>query len=209
MQFFAMKKQARASQYMNGQPNSIYTEVFPDEDFGASGYWFWLKSAGAHGFDVKAFDRNNIYIRSTELTWSDNATFKRFNHDLPIAPRCLAPGVAGAEIQIADTDFQYFAACNPYKSSNLANAVTNLDAPLVMDAGGNLGQQSTRVLHYRYHCDGAFQNCVDEEQFFLAKGFGLWQWKHFQSGGLVKSALMNDLETGSPTATLPCPQSYQ
>ena len=144
-----MKKRSRASQYMKGQPNSIYTEVFPDEDFGASGYWFWLKSAGAHGFDVKAFDQTNIYIRSTELTWNDNTTFKRFNHDLPIAPRCLAPGAASAEIQIADTKFQYFGSCNPYKSSNLANAVTNLDAPAVMDTGSNLGQQATRVLHYR------------------------------------------------------------
>jgi hypothetical protein len=209
MQYFAMNKQARASQFMKGQPNSIYTEIFPDEDFGDSGYWFWLKSAGAHGFDVKAFDRTNVYIRSTELTWNDNTTFKRFNHDLPIAPRCVAPGAAGAEIQIADTNFHYFASCNPYKSSNLASATTTLDASVPMDVGGNVGEQSTRVLHYRYHCDNTFQNCVDEEQFFLAKGFGLWQWKHFQSGGLLKSALMDDLEAGSPTATLPCPQSYQ
>jgi len=31
---------------------------FPDEDFAASGDWFWLKSAGAHPYDVKAFDQN-------------------------------------------------------------------------------------------------------------------------------------------------------
>lgn len=63
MQYFALNKQARASQYMKGQPNSIYTEVFPNQDFAASGYWFWLKSVGAHGFDVKAFDQTNVYIR--------------------------------------------------------------------------------------------------------------------------------------------------
>jgi len=210
MEFFALNQQARASQFMNGLPNPIYTEVFPDEDFAASGYWFWLKSASAHGFDVKAFDQNNIYIRSTELTWTDNTTFKRFNQDLPIAPRCLAPDAAGPEIQIADTEFQYFASCNPYKSSNLASALTNLDAPVVMDTGGNVGQQSTRVLHYRYNCDVTYQNCADEEQYFLAKGHGIWQWKHFRAGGLVNSALMNNLVAGTPTATtLPCPQSYQ
>jgi hypothetical protein len=209
MEFFALNKQARAGQFMNGQPNPIYTEVFPDEDFAANGYWFWLKSAGAHGFDVKAFDQNYVYIRSTELTWTDNTTFKRFNHDLPIAPRCLAPDAAGPEIQSADTEFQYFASCSPYKASNLASAVTNLDAPRVMDTGGNIGQQSTRVLHYRYNCDSAYQNCVDEEQYYLAKPYGIWQWKHYRSGGLVNSALMNNLMAGTPTATLPCSQSYQ
>lgn len=209
MQFFAMNKQARASQFMNGQPNPIYTQVFPDEDFASSGYWFWLKSVSAHGFDVKAFDQNNIYIRSTELTWTDNTTFKRFNQDLPIAPRCLAAGAAGPEIQIADTEFQYFASCSPYKSSNLASAVTNLDGPVDIDTGGNIGQQSTRVLHYRYNCDSTYQNCMDEEQYFLAKGYGIWQWKHYRAGALVNSALMNNLAAGTPTATLPCPQSYQ
>ena len=76
---------------------------------------------------------------STELTWNDNTTFKRFNHDLPIAPRCLAPGAAGAEIQIANTEFQYFASCNSYKPSKLASATTTLDAPVLMDLGGNIG----------------------------------------------------------------------
>jgi len=209
MQYFAMKKQNRQNEFMNGQPNPVYTEVFPDQDFAASGYWFWLKSASAHGFDVKAFDQNYVYIRSTELTWTDNATFKRFIHDLPIAPRCLAPDAAGPEIQVADTTFQYFSGCSPYKSATLATAVTDLDAPVVMDTGGNLGQQPTRVLHYRYHCDSAYQSCGDEEQFFLSNGCGLWQRRHYQSGGLLKTSLMNDIASGTPIATLPCPQSYQ
>ena len=183
MQYFAMNKQARASQFMKGQPNSIYTEVFPDEDFGASGYWFWLKSAGAHGFDVKAFDRTYIYIRSTELTWNDNTTFKRFNHDLPIAPRCVAPGAAGAEIQIADTNFQYFASCAPYKSSNLANATTTLDAPVPMDVGGNVGEQSTRVLHYRYHCDSTFRTAWTRNNFSWRRASAFGSGSIFNQAG--------------------------
>ena len=75
---------------MSGKPNPLYTEVFPSEDFAAAGYWFWLKSPKAHGFDVKAFDPDHIYMRSTELQWEDNRTFKRFVHDLPIAARCVS-----------------------------------------------------------------------------------------------------------------------
>ena len=80
---------------MSGKPNSIYTEVFPNEDFAAAGYWFWLKSSKAHGFDVKAFDPDHVYMRSTELKWEDNRTFKRFVHDLPIAARCVTEGEPG------------------------------------------------------------------------------------------------------------------
>ena len=209
MPYFAMSKQNRDVQFLNGQQNPIYTEVFPDEDFAASGYWFWLKSAGAHGFDVKAFDQNYVYIRSTELVWSDNTTFKRFVNDLPIAARCVPPDGPGPEIEVADTSFQYFSSCNPYKSSNLGTALNDLDAPAPMDTGANLGQLSTRVLHYRYNCDNAFHNCINEEQFFLASGYGLWQWKHYQNGILVNSTLINDIELGAASGTLPCTESYQ
>lgn len=209
MSYFAMSQQRREQQFMSGNPNPIYTKVFPGQDFAASGYWFWLKSAEAHGFDVKAFDSNYVYIRSTELTWSDNTTFKRFVHDLPIAARCVAPDAAGPDIPVADTTFQYFAACSPYKSSQLGTAFNSLDAPVSMDTGGNVGSVPTRVLHYRYHCDSSYQNCGDEEQFFLGSGYGLWQWKHYQNGALVGSALMNDIESGVPTETLPCAGSYQ
>ena len=209
MQYFAMDKQSRETQFMNGQPNAIYTEVFPDQDFAPSGYWLWIKSASAHGFDVKSFDENYVYMRSTELTWSDNTTFKRFVHDLPIAARCVALNQPGPELQEPDTNFQYFSSCQPYKSSHLGTAVNDLDVPQLMDTGGNIGQVTTRVFHYHYDCDSSFQNCVNEEQFFLGKGIGEWQWKHYQNGAFVKSELANSMATGVPTATLPCPHSYQ
>jgi hypothetical protein len=209
MQYFAMSRQTRQTQFMSGQPNPIYTEVFPDQDFARSGYWFWLKSASAHGFDVKSFDQNYVYMRSTELTWTDNTTFKRFIRDLPIAARCVAANQPGNELQEPATNFQYFSSCQPYKSSNLGTAVNDLDAPALMHTGGDTGQVMTRILHYHYNCDANFQNCVNEEQFFLGKDIGEWQWKHYQNGTLVKSELANNLATGAPTATLPCTQSFE
>jgi hypothetical protein len=208
MKYFAMAQSRRANQYMKGSANSIYTEVVPDTDFDAYGYWFWLKSASGHGFDVKAYNPERIFMRSTELTWTDNTSFKRFQQDLPIAERCVPHGQPGHEIRTPHTEFSYYKSCKPYKSSNLGTAVNNLDAPQLIDVGGSLGQQWTRVLHYRYNCDGRFENCADEEQFFLANGYGLWQWKHFKNGSLVKSTLMNELGTGTATKGLPCPESY-
>jgi len=209
LQYFVMSRQNRDSQFMSGQPNPIYTEVFPDEDFATGGYWFWLKSSKAHGFDVKSFDQSYVYIRSTELTWTDNTTFKRFDHDLPIAPRCVASGAGGPSTQVADTSFQYFSSCMPFKSGRLGTSTSHLDPPIAMDTGGNVGPVETRVLHYQYNCDSSYQNCGDEEQFFLGKGYGLWQWNHYQKGVLIKSSEMNDIVPGRPTGTLPCPQSYE
>lgn len=209
MKYFVMSKERRAHHFMDGQPNPIYTQTFPERDFADTGYWFWLKSKKAHGFDVKSFDNERIYMRSTELEWKDNRTFKRFVHDLPISARCVAEGERGPEIKVRDTSFQYFSDCRPYKTSSVGTAVNTLDAPEEMDTGGNIGRVWTRVLHYHYDCDKDFNHCKDEEQFFLANGYGLWQWRHFKRGELVKTALMSDVDEGKASDTLSCPESYR
>jgi hypothetical protein len=148
-------------------------------------------------------------MRSTELMWKDNTSFKRFERDLPIAARCVPEGEAGPEIKVSDTRFVYYSYCRSYKSSTLGTAVNDLDAPQQMDIGGNIGAAWTRVLHYHYNCDKNYQNCRDEEQFYLANGYDLWQWKHYHNDQLVKTALMNDLQQGRPNETLPCTESYR
>jgi hypothetical protein len=209
MKYFAMEKSKRKQQFMHGAANSIYTQVFPDEDFAQQGHWFWLKSAAGNGFDVKAFDSEHVYMRATELTWTDSSTFKRFVNDLPIAERCVPEGKAGVEIKVWDTRFQYYASCRAYKTSDLGTAVNTLDAPALMNVGGNVGQVWTRVLHYRYNCGTNFKNCSDEEQFYLANGYGIWQWKHYRGGALVKTTLENDLQNGEGSGGLPCKTAYE
>jgi hypothetical protein len=209
IKYFAMDRARRADHFMDGKPNPIYTQVFPDADFAAQGYWFWLKSPKAHGFDVKSFDEKYVYMRSTELEWKDNTSFKRFEHDLPIAERCVAEGEAGRQIKVSNTRFQYFSSCRAYKSSSLGTAVNILDAPTQTEVAGNIGKLWTRVLHYHYNCDPNFSNCKDEEQFYLGNGYGLWQWRHLKNGEEVKSALINVLREGQPAATLTCQQSYR
>ena len=81
MKYFVMNKSRRSQHYLMGSTNSVYTQVFPNEDFAPQGYWFWIKSPKAHGFDVKVFDRDHVYMRATELIWTDNTTFKRFTRD--------------------------------------------------------------------------------------------------------------------------------
>lgn len=209
MKYFVMDQQRRPNQFMSGSPNPIFTELYPNQDFSTSGYWFWLKSASAHGFDVKAFDSSYVYMRSTELNWADNSSFKRFAQDLPISARCVTAGRPGPTIKVAKTTFNFYHSCSMYKSSNLGTAVNDLDAPVLLNAGGNVGYAWTRVLHYHYDCNSNYQSCSDEEQFFLANGYGLWQWRHYRNGSLVGSAVMNTLKSGAAYQTLPCRNSYQ
>lgn len=209
MKYFALSAQKRPGQFMSGSPNPIYTEVAPNQDFATSGHWFWLKSPTAHGFDVKAFDTKYVYMRATELNWTDNTSFKRFVYDLPIAARCIPSGKPGPAIKVANTTFKYYQSCVAYKSSTLGTSVNTIDAPVLMNAGGNIGQIWTRVLHYHYDCNSSYQSCADEEQFYLGSGYGLWQWKHLRGGVLQQSALMNKLTAGTATGTLPCTDSYQ
>jgi hypothetical protein len=209
MKYFVMSEADRANHFMSGTTNPIYTDVFPNEDFAETGYWFWLKSATANGFDVKAFNKNYIFMRSTELIWTNNTTFKRFVNDLRISARCVTEGEAGPDIEVRDTHFQYYSSCESYKESELGTSVNSLDAPVLMDTGGNIGQVWTRVLHYRYNCNSDFQQCADEEQFYLANGYGEWQWLHYHDGVLVNSTLINNEETGSTDSTLPCADSYE
>jgi len=204
-----MSNDRRATPFVDGKPDPIHPKEFPDQDFASTGYWFWLKSPKAHGFDVKAFDEERVYMRSTELEWKDNRTFKRFVRDLPIAARCVTEGRPGPEIKAPDTTFHYFSSCRPYKVSTVGTAFNDLDAPAEMDAGGNIGHVWTRVLHYHYNCDKNFDHCKDEEQFYLANGYGLWQWKHSKQGSLAKVALMNDIERSTAIETLACSESYQ
>ena len=82
--------------------------------------------------------------------------------------------------------------------------MNDLDAPQQLDAGGDLGTLWTRILHYHYNCDKHFEHCEDEEQFYLANGYGIWQWEHFRNGELVKQSLMNNMRLGRAEDTLRC-----
>lgn len=208
MKYFAMSDQRRPIEFLTGA-NAIYTQVFPNQDFAASGYFLWLKSPTANGFDVKSFDDKYVYDRATELVWSDNTTYKRFVHDLPLSPRCVSSGKAAPAVPVSQTAFTFYSHCAAYKTSTLGTSINTLDAPALMDTGGNFGKISTRLLHYRYNCDSNYQNCGDEEQFFLGNGYGLWEWRHFSHGTLVQTSMINQLHSGTANGTLPCVGSYQ
>src|SRR5215831_5510316 len=105
MQYFVMRKDLRENHYLSGEANPSYTKIFPDVDFAPTGYWFWLKSSEAHGFDIKTFDEKYIYIRGTELNWKDNTTFKRKEQDTPLTMRCIPVNGASPPLRVSNARF--------------------------------------------------------------------------------------------------------
>src|SRR5947208_15765792 len=50
MQYFVMRKDLRENHYLSGEAKPSYTRIFPDVDFAATGYLFFLKIPEAPGF---------------------------------------------------------------------------------------------------------------------------------------------------------------
>jgi len=100
LNYFVMAYPNRVDQHMApGNANPIYSSIVPDyanNNYGSSGYFIWTKSPNGYPWDVKTFDYNYIYDRSTELNWNDPTSFKRFNRDLAMSQRCLRTDQAGA-----------------------------------------------------------------------------------------------------------------
>lgn len=218
MNYFTMGDPARLNYFMApGNANPIYTSIFPDlgANFAATGYFVWTKSSIGYPWDIKYFDQNFVYDRTTELSWTDPTTFRRFDSDLPMSQRCVRIGKAGATIKIASTSSNYssYANCQRSTTQNLGYIVNSISAPVSVNTNGNLGTVSTRYFTYKYSCDSNYGNCAYKEVFSLGYQVGLYDWKYYTSQAgkfvLAQESIINQLTSGAATPYLPCSTSYQ
>ena len=218
MNYFVMAYPARVDSYMApGNANPIYTSIIPDDatnNYAASGYFIWTKSAAGYPWDIKTFDGRYIYDRATELGWDDPTSFKRFDTDLPMSARCVRIGKPGATIKVSasGTTYQSFAQCEPFLRQPLGNVINTISAPAAVNLG-NVGLVATRYFTYKYSCNQNYAACQFMEVFSLAYGIGLYDWKYYvsQKGKFVlkSESVIDDLQGGQTTPSLPCVNSYQ
>jgi hypothetical protein len=217
LDYFVMAYPARTTNFMGpGNANPVYSTVVPElgATFPESGYFVWTKSSAGYPWDVKTFDENYIYDRTTELIWTDPTSFKRFTVDLPLSHRCLAP-TAGATIKTlsANSNYSSYTNCQSYLTQNLAYVKTTITPPGLVQTDGNLGVVQTRELRYQYGCDSKYGNCSDMEVFSMGFLIGLYEWQHYQNENstwtLVQESNINEYDSGSVTPYLPCTNSYQ
>ncbi len=217
MNYFTMGYPNRLTNNMGpGTANPIFTNVVPDlgENFATSGYFLWTKSPAGYPWDVKTFDQQFIYDRTTELSWTDPTTFKGFDIDLPMSTRCV-PLQSAVVIKIpsANTNYTSYANCLPTLTQNLGYVLNRISVPNLVNTGGNLGTIQTRFFTYRYSCDLKYQNCLYQEVFSLGYQMGLYDWRYYQNKSgifkMVARSKINQFSSGSATPYLPCVSSYQ
>lgn len=217
MNYFTMAYPNRLANYMGpGNANPIYTTITPDlgSSFATTGQFLWTKSAVGYPWDIKVYDSNYIYDRTTELSWTDPTTFKRFNNDLPMSQRCVPINGWGGQIKISasKTNYTSYAACLPTLTQNLGYVVNNISVPATYNIG-NLGPVKARLFIYQYSCNSSYANCAYEEVFSLGYGIGLYDWRLYvnQNGTFVRKqeSVINQFHSGSATPYLPCTNSYQ
>lgn len=218
LNYFVMGYPNRTTNFMGpGNANPIYSTISPDYlgEFAESGYFVWTKSKNGYPWDVKSFDTQYVYDRTTELNWNDPQSFKRFDKDLPISRRCVKIGKAGPTIKVAstDTNYSFYSSCTKYQTDNLDYARNTLTAPKTVSTDGNMGQIQTRYFKYHYDCDSTYLNCHDMEVFSLGYQVGLYDWKHYTSQNgqwvLQQESSINNFDAGQTTPYLPCASSYE
>jgi hypothetical protein len=211
--WFTMDAKMRANQHLEGNVNPMYTQVWAPDASGL-GKFFWVKSAKGYPWDVHLYDDDFIYDWLTESSWSDPQTYKRFvnNRTLPLSPRCVQPGdgtTPNATIMIANTVYEAHTSCSQYAYKNLKKSMNQVFGPRAMSFGGDLPDNiPTMTAVYQYNCDDHYQTCGDKEEYYLAKPYGLVEWRHYVLQGseyrIDNSTTFNRLTAGQTKAALPC-----
>ena len=197
--------------------NPIYSSITPElgADFAKQGYFVWTKGPMGYPWDVKTFDKNYIYDRSTELAWLDPTSFKRFTSDLRLSPRCISTKGGSETIRISQkqTGYSFYVNCAPYQTADLGYVTNSISKPVNVDTGGNLGVIKTRTLTYTYACNSKYSQCGYQEVFSLGWNVGLYDWKYYvaQKGKwvLVQDSVINHFTLGQSVPMFSCPNTYQ
>lgn len=217
LNYFTMSYPNRLTNYMGpGNANPVFTSISPDlgSNFATTGLFLWMKSAAGFPWDIKAYDSNYVYDRTTELSWTDATAFKRFTIDLPMSKRCVPVNLFGGYVRIpaSNTNYTSYASCLPTQTQNLGYVINSISKPIMISVG-TLGPVKTRFFTYQYSCNSNYYGCKYEEIFSLGYGIGLYDWKYYvnQSGVFVRKqeSVINQFDIGAATPYLPCTSSYQ
>jgi hypothetical protein len=204
LDWMTLDSNLRATSYLSGSANPLYTTVWPDK-------FYWTKGGNGYPWDIQIYDSNYIYLWITEYAWNDPATFKKFsnNTNMPLAPRCAKGGFPGSAIRVSNTSYDIHTDCNNFTTHTLKKAVNEVWGPYNLSFGGSLpNNMPTLVVSYRYNCDSNYGNCSDKEEYYLGQKYGLVQWVHYTlvngSYQQQQKSVFNKLTTGVSVPKFQC-----
>jgi len=167
----------------------------------------FVKSQQGFPIEVKPYDTEFIYDRTTENGWTSDRDFKQFNPMLAICPRWWDGISMGPTHQ--SSPFEFWENCAVVKKADAGQVKYELAGPFDVTFGGDVGVTACIIL--RYYWNGTSQVYLDREELFLTLKVGWCKWTHSK---LVNGVYQIDTATlhnkivagGPPPVQFPCLQ---
>jgi hypothetical protein len=182
LSWMTMSSDLSSTHHMAGSANPLYTSRI-------SNRLYWTKAAAGYPWDIQLFDSKYVYLWVTELDWLNPRSFKAFKsaqlgkYNLPLVPRVATGGYPGSTVKISDSSYEIHTDCNTFTTKNLGHVINEVWGPYKESLGGQLPNNLlTLVISYRYSCDSNYANCLNKEEFHVAKPYGLVKWQHQSLG---------------------------
>lgn len=165
----------------------------------------FIKSQQGYPVEIKPYDSEWIYDRTTENGWTSPRDFKQFNPMLSMCPR-FWDGIAQGP-QHADSPFEFWKNCAKIGQSTAGAVSYEIVGPYPVDFGGDVGLNDSIVIRYRWNGNAGVYG--DREELYLTQKAGWCWWTHAKliNGVYVIDAatLHNKIVAGGPPAiNFPC-----
>ena len=206
LDWMTMDSDLRATYHMEGTSNPLYTVM-------ESGKFYWVKGPQGYPWDIQLYDTKDVYLWITELSWTVPQSYKKFtsNTNLPLVPRCAVAGFPGSKVTSTNTNYDLHTNCSNSCSVTLGlqTSINQVWGPYTVSLGGSLpANMPVLVIRYNYNCNSSFANCLDREEYWINKRYGLVQWDHYvlANGTYVQlqKTIFNKLVVGVVTPYFPC-----
>jgi len=165
----------------------------------------FVKSQQGWPVEIKPYDSQWIYDRTTENGWTSPNDFKQFNPMLAMCPR-FWDGVSRGPMHDS-SPFEFWQNCVKVKTSDYGKIKYEIGGPYSIDFRGDVGETDSIIL--RFFGNGNNSGYPDLEELYLTLKAGWMKWAHYKlKNGVYEidaATLHNKIVAGGPPPiNFPC-----
>ena len=165
----------------------------------------FIKSDKGFPVEIKPYDSQWIYDRTTENGWTSPKDFKQFNPMLSMCPR-FWDGISTGPMHDS-SPFEFWQNCTLVNKSDYGKIKYEINGPYPIDFRGNVGLTDSIII--RFFGNGNNSGYPDLEELYLTLKAGWVKWAHYKFTNAVyqidKATLHNKIVPGGPPVLqFPC-----
>jgi len=165
----------------------------------------FVKSQQGWPVEIKPYDSQWIYDRTTENGWTSQNDFKQFNPMLAMCPRWWDGISVGPKH--SSSPFEFWQGCKIVKTSDYGQIKYDIAGPYPVDFDGDVDVADSIILRFFGNGNGTI--FPDREELYLTQKVGWCKWTHAK---LVNGVYQIDAATlhnkivvgGPPVVQFPC-----